>query len=94
MKWYNIGLELGIAPNTLDSIRKANNQNPDDCLTNMIKDWLKNGKTERSWAALAKALKSRMVGYAQLSKELPQQGTCSTDTGHSSSSTRIIIYVE
>ena len=71
MKWYNIGLKLGISVGTLDSISKANNQNPDDCLTAMIKDWLKNGKPKPSWAQLAKALKSRMVGYAQLAEELP-----------------------
>ena len=71
VKWYNIGLKLGISAGTLDSISKANNQNPDDCLTAMIKDWLKNGKPKPSWAQLAKALKSRMVGYAQLAEELP-----------------------
>ena len=71
MKWYNIGLKLGISVGTLDSISKANNQNPDDCLTAMIKDWLKNGKPKPSWATVAKALKSRMVGYAQLAEELP-----------------------
>ena len=71
VKWYNIGLKLGISAGTLDSISKANNQNPDDCLTAMIKDWLKNGKPKPSWAQLAKALKSRMVGYAQLIEELP-----------------------
>ena len=71
VKWYNIGLKLGISAGTLDSISKANNQNPDDCLTAMIKDWLKNGKPKPSWAQLAKALKSCMVGYAQLAEELP-----------------------
>ena len=40
-------------------------------LTAIIKDWLKNGKPKPSWAELAKALKSRMVGYAQLAEEFP-----------------------
>ena len=85
-KWYLIGLELDISAGTLDSIGKANNQNPDDCLTAMIKDWLRNEKPKPSWAAVARALKSSIVGYAQLAEQLPQQSTCSTDTGHSSSS--------
>ena len=59
-----------ISAGTLDSI-KAISQNPDDCLTAIIKDWLKNGKPKPSWAELAKALKSRMVGYAQLAEEFP-----------------------
>ena len=70
-KWYNIGLKLGISAGTLDSICKATSQNPDDCLTAMIKEWLKNGKPKPSWTELAKALKSRMVGYAQLAEEIP-----------------------
>ena len=84
-EWYNIGLKLGISPGTLDSI-EATGQNPGRCLTAMIKDWLKNGKLKPSWAELAKALKSPMVGYAQLAEQLSQQSTCSTDTDHSSSS--------
>jgi hypothetical protein len=73
VKWYNIGLKLGISVGTLDSISKAANQNPDGCLTAMIKDWLKNGQPKPSWPQLAKALKSCMVGYAQLAEELPAQ---------------------
>ena len=83
-KWYNIGLKLGISASTLDSIGKATNQNPDDCLTAMIKDWLRNGKPKPTWAAVAKALKSPMVGYEYLAEQLLQQNT-STDTAHSSS---------
>ena len=69
-KWYNIGLKLDTSPGTLDSIKVAN-QNPDDCITAMIKDWLNNGRPKPTWAAVAIALKSPMVGYAQLAKELP-----------------------
>ena len=81
-EWYNIGLKLGISAGTLDSI-EATNQNPGRCLTAMIKDWLRSGRPKSSWAAVARALKSPMVGYAQLAEQLPQQNT---DTGHSSSS--------
>ena len=70
VNWFNIGLKLGISVGTLDSI-EATGQNPDKCLTAMIKDWLKNGKPKPSWAQLAKALKSPMVGYAQLAEQLP-----------------------
>ena len=72
-KWYNIGLKLGTSAGTLDSINKATNQNPEDCITSMIKDWLNNGKPKPTWAALAKALKSPMVGYEHLAEQLLQQ---------------------
>ena len=69
-KWYYIGLELRISPGTLNAIKKNNNQDPDDCLTAMLDYWLNNGKPKPSWVAVAKALKSPMVGYAQLTDEL------------------------
>ena len=68
-KWYNIGLKLGISPGTLDAIKGAN-QNPDECFTDMIKDWLNNGKPRPTWAAMTEALESRMVGYGDLAKKL------------------------
>ena len=71
VKWFNIGLKLGISVGTLNAIKKNNSQDPDDCLTAMLEYWLNNGKPKPSWAAVANALKSPMVGYAQLAEELP-----------------------
>ena len=81
-KWYNIGLKLGISAGALDSI-KASSQNQGECLTAMIKDWLRSGRSESSWGTVAEALKSPMVEYAWLAEQLPPQGT---NTGHSSCS--------
>ena len=75
VRWYNIGLKLGTPPGTLDSIGKTANQNPDDCIAAVIKDWLNNGKPQPTWAALAKALRSPMVGYGQLAEQLPPHAT-------------------
>ena len=71
VKWFNIGLKLGISVGTLNAIKKNNNQDPDDCLTAMLEYWLNNGKPKPSWAELAKALKSPMVGYKHLAEQLP-----------------------
>ena len=71
VKWFNIGLKLGVSVSTLNAVKKNNNQDPDDCLTAMLEYWLNNGKPKPSWAELAKALKSPMVGYAQLAEQLP-----------------------
>ena len=70
-KWYNIGLKLGTSPGTLDAIKASSKENVDDCITAMIKDWLKNGNPRPTWAAIAKALKSPMVGYGHLAEQLP-----------------------
>lgn len=68
-KWYNIGLKLGIAPDTLDSI-ESTSQNPDKCITTMIKNWLRDGKPKPTWKAIDEALRSPMVGYGQLADKL------------------------
>ena len=70
-KWYNIGLKLGTSSGTLDAIKASAKENVDDCVTTMIKDWLNNGKPQPTWAAVAKALKSPMVGCKHLAEQLP-----------------------
>ena len=70
-KWYNIGLKLGTSPDTLDAIKASAKENVDDCVTAMIKDWLNNGNPPPTWAAVAEALKSPMVGYGQLAGQIP-----------------------
>ena len=69
VKWYNIGLELGTSSDTLDSIKIKCREDPDECVTAMIKEWLNNGKPPPSWTALAEALRSPMVGCAHLAEQ-------------------------
>ena len=71
MKWYNIGLKLGIPPGTLNSIKIKCRDDPDECVTALLNEWLNNGNPPPSWAALAEALRSPMVGYAHLAEQLP-----------------------
>ena len=75
-KWYNIGLKLGTSSGTLDSISSKGRDDPDLCITPMIKDWLNNGNPQPTWAAVAKALKSPMVGYGHLAEQLPVWTYC------------------
>ena len=71
VKWYNIGLKLGISAGTLDAIKDTGFHNPDNCFTAMLKEWLNNGKPPLSWSALAEALRSRTVGFRSLAEQLP-----------------------
>ena len=71
MKWYNIGLKLGTSPGTLNSIKISERGNPDECITALLNEWLNNGHPPPSWAALAEALRSPMVGCAHLAEQLP-----------------------
>ena len=60
-KWYYIGLELGIDPGTLNSI-KGNNDNNEDRLSAMLTVWLNTAQPKPTWAVLTEALQSPTVG--------------------------------
>ena len=64
-KWYDIGVELDIDPSILDSIQDRYSD-PKDCLTEMIKEWLKSKPT---WSALGDALKEEAVDEVELSEK-------------------------
>ena len=65
-----MGLELGISADSLDAIRK-NNQDCEDCYTNILKQWLKGKYAGPTLGALAEALRSPAVNMAHLAEQLP-----------------------
>ena len=70
-KWYNIGLELGLAPATLDAIQQTNYGSIDNCFTVTLKEWLKRGDLYPSWSSLARSLRVRSVSMEHLAEQLP-----------------------
>ena len=70
-KWYNIGLGLGLSAGTLDSIKLANQGNPDYCITPTLKEWLSRDDPHPSWSHLAAALRAPPVGRGDLAEKLP-----------------------
>ena len=70
-KWYDIGMELKIDAETLDSIEKDNPRNCQDCLREMLKFWLRREEPIPTWGALAEALMSPLVGKGDLIPKFP-----------------------
>ena len=68
-QWYNLGLELNIPPDSLDSIQLANQQNPDYCFRAMLTKWLREHQRP-TWSALAEALRSPSVGLDHLAEKI------------------------
>ncbi len=69
MKWYHIGIELGINVDDLEAIRSgANHHNIADNFTEMLTTWLR--QTGSTWEALSKALRSKQVGYPLLADSI------------------------
>ena len=70
-KWYNIGLELGLKPGTLDSIRKTNYNDTGQCFTATLKEWLHRPELDPSLSSLARSLRAAPVGLGHLAEQLP-----------------------
>ena len=66
LKWYNIGLELGIDSITLDEIQFTYNKDPGTCLRELIKVWLKQIDTPTTWEKIAEALRSPCIDEKEL----------------------------
>ena len=66
--WYNIGIHLGIPTGTLDNLRSKNRNDPDNCLTCVLVEWLKNwSRFNRrmgppTWRRVVIAVSSRVGG--------------------------------
>ena len=68
IKWYNLGLELGIHHGELDVIKENEYNRVDQCFKGMLILWLKT--LTPSWEDLVKALKGPMVGHLQLANSI------------------------
>ena len=74
-KWYNIGLELGLKPGTLDAIEKKNFHDTDDCFRATLHAWLSSEDLCPSWRHLADALRAPPVGMWHLAEEISNSHT-------------------
>ena len=68
VRWYNLGLQLRVRPETLDRIRARFND-PRDQLREMLKTWLCTSNNT-SWKTLTDALKSPAMGESWLAGSL------------------------
>ena len=74
VKWFSIGVQLGISHSKLQEIG-ANYQTVDRCCCEVISFWLNgNATVARSWESLAEVLESSMVGEKGLAKKLREKG--------------------
>jgi len=69
-KWYNLGLELGLRPPTLDSIDAKYNSDPSQCFRQVLKEWLNGVSPPPTWRAMVNALKSPTVAQYKLAEQI------------------------
>lgn len=90
-KWYDLGIELGIPADRLDSIKMKENDNPDNCLRELVKDWLSFWGQEKvpTWKALCNALKSKAVGFGDMANKLYKEKVVTQEESQSKGEARI-----
>ena len=71
-KWEFIGLELGISQDDLDVVKRRCRENPDDCLKDILTDWLRRDFPLPTCLTIAEALRAKCVGYGHLAVEVEQ----------------------
>ena len=76
-EWYQLGIQLGILPATLSTIRCDHPCDAQGCMTEVITRWLRNAP-ECSWAKLAQAVED-MGDYAVLAEKLRKRSKISTN---------------
>ena len=83
-EWEDIGLELNLDPQVLDAI-KANNADVQMCLTDTLKQWLKQCSPKPTWSALLAALKQPTVGRPDLASDIERDLKAGSSSVHTRS---------
>ena len=72
VKWYFIGLELGLMASDLDSIKSQFHENPEECLRESLKKFLEKRDPKPTWKLIVKALESDSVDFGALAEKVGQ----------------------
>ncbi len=64
-KWYDIGLDLGLPVNTLETIKQECQDTP-ECLRKMLFEWLKMIDLQPSWKSLIDVLQNKVINEGAL----------------------------
>ena len=69
-KWRNLGIQLDIKVEDLETIAANNSLKVDDCFTDCITQWLRQSSPPPTWVSLIRALNSPTIRFQDLAKEL------------------------
>ena len=71
-KWHNLGVALKMSKQELESI-ESRCSSTEDGLREMLRTWLRRVEPQPTWAALVKALASKLVEEGPLAKGLEEK---------------------
>lgn len=78
-KCYNIGLQLGMAVDKLDVIRDRNLKNADECFTELLAEWLRQGNPQTTWRSIVATLRSKAVDMPQVASLVESVYLCNSE---------------
>ena len=73
VKWFHLGVELGLRPSSLAAIRTKFRDDPAECFSQMLMDWLAGQGLEPTWKNLSFALKALPVNHPALAKVIEEK---------------------
>ena len=68
IKWFHLGVELGLRPSSLEAIRKMFSDDPAECFSQMLINWLAGQGSKPTWKNLSSALNAPAVYLPALAK--------------------------
>ena len=78
-KWYDVGMQLRVSVDTLDAIKRENQNYSSDCLRETLKTWLKTCPKSPTWKNIIDVLRSSVVGEVTLALDLEHKHCTAQD---------------
>ena len=72
-KWYNFCLELELPASDLDAIEEGQHGDPDACLREALKIFLRKVQPRPTWKRIVNALESPTIHYESLAEEIKKK---------------------
>lgn len=69
-KWYLLGIQLKIDIGTMNSIRAQYQNDPSDCLLQMLKEWLNQSSLLPTWESIVTSLISEHIEETELAQTI------------------------
>ena len=73
VKWFHLGVELGLCPSSLEAIRTKFSNDPAECFSQMLMDWMAGQGLEPTWKNLSSALKALPVNHPAIAKVIKEK---------------------
>ena len=72
-KWREIGIQLGVSPDELDTYYDTRNRNIPLCFTDVLEKWRKSDELPYTWATILDVLESPFIGEVAIANAIKKK---------------------